>query len=139
MIQKTYFMVKPEFANNEKLVEAVQKRVADAGLEIEFSSYVKYDEETASEHYAEHKGKGFYPELLNYITSDKAFGMIVSGEDAIATIRALAGPTKNAPAGTIRGDFGIGDVTKNVVHSSDSPESAEREIAIFKKAVEKSK
>lgn len=134
MKQTTYMMVKPGFANDVEIVDAIVKRVREAGLKIEEASYVKYDTATASEHYAQHLGKSFFPKLIDYITSEKAFGMVVSGENAISVVRALSGPTTDAPKGTIRGDFGFGDITKNVVHSSDSEASSAREIEIYEKA-----
>ena len=140
MKERSYVMVKPEFANNNFVVEEVERRLTNAGLKIEEAHYVNYDVDHARQHYAEHIGKGFYPDLEKYITSDKAFGMIVSGENAIATIRTLAGSTKNPAEGTIRYDIPFFlhlpmRVTENVVHSSDSVESAKREIAIFEDLV----
>lgn len=136
MIEKSYVMVKPEFANSEYVINEVKKRLIGAGLEIEKEMYVRYDVEHARQHYAAHIGKEFYPYLERYITGDVAYGMIVSGEDAIAKIRALAGATKNPVEGTIRYDIptALGlpiRVTENVVHSSDSIEAAKTEIAIF--------
>ena len=137
MKETSYVMVKPEFANHPIVIYMVKSRLANAGLKIEEESFVKYDIEHARKHYREHIGKGFYSELENYITSDKAYGMVVSGENAIAKIRAICGATKNPENGTIRHDIpkllGLEiRVTQNVVHSSDSPAAAEKEIAIFK-------
>jgi len=136
MLEKSYVMVKPEFASNEKVVLEVKNRLTTAGLNILKGEYVRYSAEYAKKHYAEHVGKAFYPELEEYITSDIAYGMIVEGENAIATIRTLVGATKNPAEGTIRYDIpkmlGLElRITQNVVHASDSTESAEREIAIF--------
>ncbi|MGN1200806.1 MAG: nucleoside-diphosphate kinase [Candidatus Caccovivens sp.] len=137
MKEQSYVMVKPEFANNPEVVEEVRNRLVGKGLEIKKAGYINYDKERAARHYHEHVGKSFYPELEEYITSDKAYGMIVEGENAISIIRELAGATKNPVPGTIRYDIpeklGIERrVTQNVVHSSDSKESAELEIGIFK-------
>ena len=136
MIEQSYVMVKPEFANNKQVIAEVKKRLQAKGIVILEESYINYDEKRAKMHYHEHVGKGFYPELEKYITSDKAYGMKVQGENAIAVIRALAGSTKNPEPGTIRYDIpkALGlerRITENVVHSSDSPESAKLELAIF--------
>lgn len=140
MKQTSYVMVKPQFANSKAVVAEIRKRLAAAGLEIKEEAFVRYGANHARQHYAEHVEKDFYPNLERYITSDKAYGMVVEGEDAIATIRTLVGSTKNAPKGTIRHDIpaklGIAPrVTENVVHASDSTESAAKEIAIFKDLV----
>lgn len=135
-MQKSYVMIKPEFANYGIVIEEVKRRLEEAGLEIVEERFVCYDKQSADKHYAEHIGKDFYPKLLEYITSDKAYGMIVEGENAIEKIRAIAGSTKDPAQGTIRHDIPLmlgieRRVTQNVVHSSDSEESARREIAIF--------
>lgn len=139
MIEKSYVMVKPEFANHPEVIEEVKKQLlskSDNKLNIIKSEYINYTSKDAQEHYAEHIGKDFYPNLERYITSDIAYGMIIEGEDAIAKIRAIIGSTKNPAEGTIRYEIpkmlGIElRITENVVHASDSPASAEREIAIF--------
>ena len=137
----SYVMVKPEFANNHSVIAEVKHRLTDAGLEIAKASYIQYSVEDAQAHYAEHVGKDFYPALEKYITSDIAYGMIVEGEDAITTIRELVGSTKNPAEGTIRYDIPVmlgleHRVRENVVHASDSVESAEKEIAIFERNIE---
>lgn len=144
MIEQSYVMVKPEFANNKQVIAEVKKRLQAKGIVILEESYINYDEKRAKMHYHEHIGKGFYPELEKYITSDKAYGMKVQGENAIAVIRALAGSTKNPEPGTIRYDIpkALGlerRITENVVHSSDSPESAKLELAIFEQLVKEHK
>lgn len=136
MKQTSYVMVKPGFANSKEVIEEIKKRLASKGIKIEEEGYIRYDKKHADEHYAEHIGKSFFPELEQYIMSDKAYGMKVSGEDAITKIRELAGSTKNPVPGTIRFDIpamlGVErDITANVVHSSDSVEAAKRELAIF--------
>ena len=90
------------------------------------------DKELAHQHYEEHTSKPFFGELISFITSGPVVAMAVSGENAIAVVRALLGATdpKNASPGTIRGDFGL-EVTENVAHGSDGPESAERELALY--------
>lgn len=136
MKQTSYVMVKPGFANDIAVINEIKKRLESNGIKIEEEGFIKYDKKHADAHYHEHIGKGFFPELEQYIMSDKAYGMKVSGEDAIAKIRELAGSTKNPVPGTIRFDIpemlGIErDITANVVHSSDSVEAAKRELAIF--------
>lgn len=144
MIEQSYVMVKPEFANNKQVIAEVKKRLQAKGIVILEESYINYDEKRAKMHYHEHVGKGFYPELEKYITSDKAYGMKVQGENAIAVIRALAGSTKNPEPGTIRYDIpkALGlerRITENVVHSSDSPEAAKLELAIFEQLAKEHK
>lgn len=138
MEEKTYVMVKPGFASYRAVVSEIKNRIRECGLTIEEQSFVYYDREQAEEHYKEHEGKSFYENLIGYITSGRAYGMVVKGENAISKIRKICGSTKNPEEGTIRYDIPKRlerelDVTKNVVHSSDSPEAAEREIKIFKK------
>ena len=140
MKEKTYVMVKPGFADNPQVIKYVKQRLKQAGLTINEESYICYDESHAKQHYVDHVLKSFYPELEQYITSSPAYGMIVSGKNAISTIRAMAGATKNPEEGTIRYEVPKMlnlpiRVTENVVHSSDSVEAAQREIAIFEDLV----
>ena len=105
-------------------------------MKIIACGYIQYTQETAKQHYAAHVGKDFYPALEKYITSDVAYGMIVEGENAIATIRAIVGPTNNPEEGTIRFDIpkmlGIPRrKQENVAHSSDCKEAAKIEGEIF--------
>lgn len=142
MKQLSYVMVKPGFANNEKVIEEVKARLGKKGIKILEEGFIRYTPEYAKRHYHEHVNKPFYPELEKYITSDKAYGMKVEGEDAIAVIRALAGSTKNPDKGTIRYDIpemlGLERrVTENVVHSSDGEEAAKIELAIFEELLKK--
>ena len=139
MIEKSYVMVKPEFADYPEVIEEVKNQLlikSDNKLNILKAEYVNYTSNDAQKHYAEHVGKDFYPSLEKYITSGVAYGMIIEGEDAIARIRAIIGSTKNPAEGTIRFEIpkmlGLElRVTENVVHASDSTQSAEREITIF--------
>lgn len=136
MIEKSYVMVKPEFANKHQVIFEVKQRLEKENLKILKESYIQYSIEDARKHYAAHVGKDFYPALEKYITSDIAFGMIVEGENAIEKIRELIGSTKNPAEGTIRYDIpkmlGLElRVRENVVHASDSTEAAEQEIKIF--------
>ena len=136
MIETSYVMIKPEFANNSSVISEVENRLTNAGLKIEEKGQIKYTADDAKQHYSAHVGKDFYPELEAYITSDVAYGMVVSGENAIAKIRELVGATKNPTEGTIRHDIpkqlGLElRITQNVVHASDCVEAAEQEIKIF--------
>lgn len=136
MKQISYVMVKPYFANSKAIIDEIKRRLQLSGMKIMDESYIRYDKKRASMHYSEHIGKSFYPELEDYLTSDKAYGMIVAGENAIQVIRELMGQTKNPKEGTVRYDIpkalGIAmRITENVVHSSDSEESAKKEIGIF--------
>ena len=142
MIERSYVMIKPEFANHTSVIAEVESRLTNAGLTIKETSKIKYLPEDAKQHYSAHVGKDFYPELEKYITSDVAYGMVVCGENAIAKIRELVGATKNPAEGTIRHDIpkqlGLElRVTQNVVHASDCIEAAEQEIKIFHNIVER--
>ena len=130
-IEKTYNMIKPDGVRNGHIGEIVN-RFERAGLTVERMELGNVTMEQAEANYAEHKGKPFYDGLISYITSGPVVKMVVSGEGAVAKVRTLMGATNPADAapGTIRGDFGL-IMDENVIHGSDSPESAEREIGIF--------
>jgi nucleoside-diphosphate kinase len=129
--QSTYIMIKPD-AVSRGLMGAVVQRFENTGLKIERMELGMVTPEQAQANYAEHEGKPFYAGLIEYITSGPVLKMVISGPDAVAVCRKLMGATNPAEAapGTIRGDFGL-IMDANVVHGSDSPESAEREIGIF--------
>lgn len=131
MEQKTYVMIKPD-AVARKLVGRIVARFEDVGLTIERMEYGVVTAAEAADNYAEHEGKPFYDGLIAYITSGPVVKMVLSGENAVAVCRKLMGATNPAEAapGTIRGDFGL-TLDANIVHGSDSPASAEREIAVF--------
>ncbi|HDH25271.1 MAG TPA: nucleoside-diphosphate kinase, partial [Actinobacteria bacterium] len=114
------------------LVGEVVGRLERKGLRLEKIRYLVIDEAMARRHYAEHVEKPFFDELLEFITSGPVVAMEWTGDGAIAVARTLMGATdpKKAIPGTIRGDFGL-LVTQNIVHGSDSPESAARELEIF--------
>lgn len=124
-------MVKPDGVARG-LVGEIISRFERKGLKLEKIRKLTIDDELARRHYAEHVEKAFFPELLDFITSGPVVAMEWSGEDAISVCRDLMGATdpKKASPGTIRGDFGI-VVTENLVHGSDAPESAARELGIF--------
>jgi len=130
-VEKTYTMIKPDGVRNGHIGEIVN-RFERAGLTIEQMKLEMVTPEQAKANYAEHEGKPFYEGLISYITSGPVVKMVVSGEGAVSKVRTLMGPTNPADAapGTIRGDFGL-VMDENVIHGSDSPESAEREIGIF--------
>jgi nucleoside-diphosphate kinase len=130
-IQKTYTMIKPDGVRNGHIGEIIN-RFERAGLKIEAMKLDVVTDEQAKANYAEHEGKPFYAGLIEYITSGPVVKMVVSGEGAVAKVRALMGSTNPAEAapGTIRGDFGL-IMDENVIHGSDSTDSAAREISIF--------
>ena len=119
-IEKTYSMLKPDAVRNHHIGEIVS-RIERAGLVIERMELANVTPEQAAANYAEHEGKPFYNGLIEYITS----GPVVK----MRTLMGATNPAEAAP-GTIRGDFGL-IMDENVIHGSDSPESAEREIGIF--------
>ena len=130
-IEKTYNMIKPDGVRNGHIGEIIS-RIERVGLTIERMELGMVSMEEAEANYGEHKGKPFYDGLISYITSGPVVKMVISGEGAVAKVRTLMGATNPAEAapGTIRGDFGL-IMDENVIHGSDSPESAEREIGIF--------
>ncbi|TVR91723.1 MAG: nucleoside-diphosphate kinase [Spirochaetaceae bacterium] len=134
--EKTYAMLKPGVLER-KIVGEIISRFEKKGLRIAALKLRKIPRELCEQHYAEHKDKAFFGELVNYVTGGPVVTMVIAGEDAIATVRKICGATKPADAapGTIRGDYGA-VVTKNVIHASDSTESAAREIKLFFEAEE---
>jgi nucleoside-diphosphate kinase len=129
--EHTFVMVKPDGVRRG-LVGEVISRLERKGLEVVNLRLLVIDEEMAGRHYAEHTAKPFFGELVAFITSGPVVAMEWSGPSAVSVARTLMGPTNpvEAPPGTIRGDFGL-VITENIVHGSDSPESAERELGIF--------
>jgi len=130
-MEKTLLIVKPDGVERG-LVGEIIGRIERKGLKITALKLDRISREKAQSHYAEHRGKDFYGDLIEFITSSPVVLAVVEGEQAIATLRKMAGATRalEAEAGTIRGDFAM-DTTKNIVHTSDSGESAEREIKNF--------
>ncbi len=124
-------MVKPDGVRRG-LVGEVVRRFEQKGLRLKAMKLIQVTPELAAQHYAEHREKPFYGELISFITSGPAVPMVFEGREAVSVARTLMGatdPAKAAP-GTIRGDFAI-EITENIVHGSDSPESAEREIRLY--------
>ncbi len=124
-------MVKPDGVQRG-LVGEVISRLERKGLQPVAIKMMQVERELAERHYAEHRGKPFYESLVAYITSGPVVAMVWEGENAVAVCRALIGATnpQGAAPGTIRGDLAL-SVEKNLVHGSDSPESARREIGLF--------
>ena len=131
MTERTLVLVKPD-AVRRGLVGEIVARLERKGLRLEAVELRSMDAALADEHYAEHVEKPFYPPLKEFMTSGPLLAMVVSGDEAIAAVRALAGATdgRKAAAGTIRGDLSLSN-RENLIHASDSPESAEREIALW--------
>ncbi len=129
--EQTLVIIKPD-AVQRGLIGEITHRFERRGLKIAAMRLETVSRETAERHYGEHKGKPFYEGLVEYITSSPSVLMVLEGPDAIAITRTTMGATKPAEAtpGTIRADFGV-MIGRNLVHGSDSPESAEREIGIF--------
>ena len=131
MVERTLVLVKPSGVARG-LVGEIISRIERRGLAIRAARLLSVTPEMAAQHYAEHKDKPFYEELVTHITSAPIFAMIVEGPSAVRVVRGMMGVTNplDAAPGTVRGDFGL-DVKRNVVHSADSLASAERELAIF--------
>jgi nucleoside-diphosphate kinase len=130
-IENTYVMVKPDGVARG-LVGEVVSRLERKGLTLENMAMLTISDEMAGRHYEEHTDKSFFGELVEFITSGPVVATQWSGESAVSVARTLMGGTNPAEAapGTIRGDFGL-VITHNIVHGSDSIESAERELGIF--------
>lgn len=128
---KTLIILKPD-CMAQKYVGEVLRRFEKEGFEICACKMAKLDSEILKEHYAHVADKPFFPEIEEFMSSRPVIILILEGENVIERVRDLLGPTnsKEAPKGTIRGDLGT-DMMKNVVHASDSPESAEAEIKRF--------
>lgn len=131
MIERSLFIVKPDGVSRG-LIGEVLSRIEKKGFKIRALKMLRVDRELAARHYAEHRDKSFYKDLVSFITSGPSVVLVVEGEDVVRGLRELIGNTnpEEAAKGTIRGDFGT-DVGRNVVHASDSLESAKREIALF--------
>jgi nucleoside-diphosphate kinase len=129
--ESTLLIVKPD-AVRRRLVGEILRRVEAKGLRISDLRMMHIDRDLAGKHYAEHAEKPFFGELVDFITSGDVIVVRLTGEQAIGVLRTLMGPTDpaSAPPGTIRGDYGT-VITENLVHGSDSPDSAERELSLF--------
>lgn len=130
-MERTFLMIKPD-AVQRNLIGEIVSRLERKGLKLVAAKLFQANEELAKEHYAEHVEKPFFNDLVSFITSGPVFAMVVEGKNVVEVTRTLVGetnPTKAAP-GTIRGDYGI-DLGRNIIHGSDSNESAEREIGLW--------
>ena len=130
-MERTFVMVKPDGVKRGLIGEVI-KRIEQKGLKIVAMKMIEVSKELAEKHYAEHKEKPFFQNLISYITSGPVVAMVVEGKEAVKVMRNLVGKTNpiEASPGTIRGDLAM-DIGRNVVHASDSIESAEREISLF--------
>lgn len=129
--ESTLLIVKPD-AVRRGLTGEILSRIERKGLRLEALRSMRVDRDLAERHYAEHREKPFFDQLVTFITSGDVVVTRVTGPGAVSVVRALMGTTDPAmaPPGTIRGDYGI-EITENLVHGSDSPESAGRELALF--------
>ncbi|CAM5791824.1 MULTISPECIES: nucleoside-diphosphate kinase [Brevibacillus] len=130
-MEKTFLMVKPDGVQRNLIGEIVS-RFEKKGFQLVGAKLMNVSRELAEQHYAEHKERPFFGELVDFITSGPVFAMVWQGNNVISTARSMMGKTNPADAasGTIRGDFAT-SVGMNIIHGSDSPESAEREIALW--------
>ncbi|SMF87409.1 nucleoside diphosphate kinase [Paenibacillus uliginis N3/975] len=130
-MERTFLMVKPDGVQRG-LIGRIVSRLEDKGFKLVAGKFLQISDEQAKRHYAEHVGKDFFGELVGFITSGPVFAMVWEGDEIITLSRQVIGKTKvkEALPGTIRGDFAA-HTPHNLIHGSDSPESAEREIANF--------
>jgi nucleoside-diphosphate kinase len=131
MAERTLVLIKPD-AMQRRLAGEILARFEARGLSVRAAKLVLVDEALAGEHYAEHREKPFFGELVEFITSSPTLALVLEGESAIKVVRTTMGatnPVDSAP-GTIRGDLALA-MPDNLVHGSDSPESAAREIALW--------
>jgi nucleoside-diphosphate kinase len=135
-LETTLIIVKPDGVQRG-LVGRIVSRFEEKGLVLRGMKFMKIPKETAETHYAPHKERKFYPGLVRFMTSSPVVVMALSGINAIAICRKMMGATfgSNAEPGTIRGDFGVSN-SFNLIHGSDSPEAAAKEIELFFKAGE---
>jgi len=131
LADRTFVLLKPD-AVQRGLIGKIVERFEARGLKIVGMKMLRVSRELASTYYAEHQGKGFFEPLMAYVTSGPVVAMVLEGDGAVALVRKMIGKTNSAEAepGTIRGDFGL-TIGRNLIHGSDSPESAEREIPLF--------
>jgi nucleoside-diphosphate kinase len=130
-MERSLVLLKPDTVQRGLIGELIS-RLEEKGLKVAGMKLMKVSDELAREHYEEHVEKDFFSDLFDFITSSPIVAMVVEGEQAISVIREMMGATNpfEAKPGTIRGDYGL-DLTKNLIHGSDSAESAKREIGLF--------
>jgi len=130
-VERTLFLIKPD-AVERGLIGEIVARFERRGFRIRGMKLMRVTEQQAAEHYVEHVGKPFYPELVEFITSGPVVAMAIEGLGAVATVRSMMGatnPLDSAP-GTIRGDYAL-ETAQNIVHASDGPEAATVELALW--------
>jgi nucleoside-diphosphate kinase len=129
--ERTFALLKPD-AVQRGLVGEVLRRFERRGLKLVSMKLMRVSRELAETYYAEHKGKPFFDPLVRYVTSSPVVAFVLEGENAVAVVRKMMGKTNSAEAepGTVRGDFGL-IIGRNLIHGSDSPASAKREIGLF--------
>jgi nucleoside-diphosphate kinase len=130
-MDRTFAMVKPDGVQRGLAGEIIS-RFEKKGMKIVALKLMMISNELAELHYSEHKGKGFFADLVSFITSGPVVAMVLEGENVVPLVRSMMGATNPADAlpGTIRGDYAM-SINTNIIHGSDSPESAQREISIF--------
>ncbi|MCY1621615.1 nucleoside-diphosphate kinase [Staphylococcus pettenkoferi] len=130
-MERTFLMLKPD-AVQRNLIGEVISRIERKGLKLVGAKLMTVPRSLAETHYSEHQGKPFYEGLVSFITSAPVFAMVVEGEDAVDVSRHIIGETNPSEAapGTIRGDFGL-TIGRNIIHGSDSTESADKEINLW--------
>src|SRR5699024_1650364 len=135
-MERTFLMIQPD-ADQRNLIGELVSRIERNGLELVDAKLMTVPKSHAAEHYAEHTDRPFYGSLMDFITSAPVFAMVVEGEDAVHIARHIIGSTNPSEAtpGTIRGDFGL-TVGRNIIHGSDSVESANKEINLWFNAEE---
>jgi len=135
-MERTLIIFKPD-AVQRNLCGEILTRFEQKGLQIVGMKFMKIPQQLAETHYEPHKGKGFYPGLVKFMTSSPVVVLALQGKDAIAIARKMMGATfgSKAEPGTIRGDFGVSN-SFNLIHGSDAPESAARELKLFFKPEE---
>ena len=135
-MERTLIILKPD-AVQRGLIGEIVTRFEKKGLQVVGAKFIRIPQTLAETHYEPHKGKPFYPGLVKFMTSSPVLVLALEGKDAIAIARKLMGATfgSKAEPGTIRGDFGVSN-SFNLIHGSDSPESAKRELGLFFKADE---
>jgi nucleoside-diphosphate kinase len=135
-MEQTLVLVKPDGVQRGLIAEVIS-RLERRGLKLVAMKLMQVDESLARQHYGEHVDRPFFPGLVSFITSGPIVAMVWEAENAIEIVRQTMGATNpiNSALGTIRGDLGI-DIGRNLVHGSDGPESAQREVALFFKPAE---
>ncbi len=130
-MQQTLVIIKPDGVQRG-LVGKIVGRFEERGMKLVAMRFMQVERELAEKHYAVHKGKFFYADLVNYITSSPVVAMVLEGHEVISVVRAMVGATRpyEAAPGTIRGDFALMGL-RNLIHASDSPETAASEIALW--------